>query len=101
MKITLIFLHTNHYGKQVIYVGTFLKKNSLYYFMAFLDVVAIEEAITLMKHACSLEPRNPHSLLTYVHMLEVRNIDETCTFPGAKEPTQFADVCSHVRGKEH
>lgn len=33
---------------------------------------AIEQAEALMKHAYMLEPANPHTLLTYIHTLEVR-----------------------------
>lgn len=33
---------------------------------------AIEQTEALLKHACMLQPENPHTLLTYVHTLEVR-----------------------------
>lgn len=36
------------------------------------DAGAVEQAEALLKHACMLQPGNPHTLLTYVHTLEVR-----------------------------
>lgn len=42
------------------------------YFDSFFFDLAIEQAEALLKHACMLQPENPHTLLTYVHTLEVR-----------------------------
>lgn len=35
------------------------------------DAGAVEQAEALLKHACMLQPGNPHTLLTYVHTLEL------------------------------
>uniref|UniRef100_K1PXN4 Uncharacterized protein n=1 Tax=Magallana gigas TaxID=29159 RepID=K1PXN4_MAGGI len=35
------------------------------------DAGAIEQTEALLKHACMLQPENPHTLLTYVHTLEL------------------------------
>lgn len=43
-----------------------------YLIWIFFFATAIEQTEALLKHACMLQPENPHTLLTYVHTLEVR-----------------------------
>lgn len=55
-----------------IYNGTILCTYQYLILTLFFFAPAVEQAEALLKHACMLQPGNPHTLLTYVHTLEVR-----------------------------
>lgn len=59
----------------------------------FLVSTAIEQAEALLKHAYMLQPENPHTLLTYIHTLEVSFQYKSLHMMRSTFIIQYEDIC--------